>query len=359
MIAMRRQYEHVVREKTRHGKVVWYFRRGHEKRIRLPDEYGSAEFETVYEAALYGLPIPTITATRAKHGTLKWLVDEYRDSAEWNEFRPTTQSTKTAILNRVLKTAGDSLVKDITPDTIRQGRDRRAKTPDAANRFIKTLSPLFKFAVERQYMSANPCTGVAKLKVKDTGGFKTWPAEDILAFENTHPIGTKARLAFDLLRYTGLRRSDMVLLGRQHVKNGIVRMRTQKTSTQLGLVIIPVLQRTISATRDIGDLTYLVTEYGRPFTAAGFGNWFRERCNEAGVTGAAHGIRKFAANTLVEADVKPAELMAIFGWRSLKQADDYIKEVNRLKLASAAMNKLDTNNPAPSNPVRDLSQKNQ
>src|SRR5262249_57934932 len=31
------------------------------------------------------------------------------------------------------------------------------------------------------------------------------------------------------------------------------------------------------------NLTFLVTERGAPFTAAGFGNWFRDRCNEAGL----------------------------------------------------------------------------
>jgi hypothetical protein len=26
-------------------------------------------------------------------------------------------------------------------------------------------------------------------------------------------------------------------------------------------------------------MTFLETEYGKPFTAAGFGNWFRDRCD--------------------------------------------------------------------------------
>lgn len=351
---MARKYDHVVREKTRHGKVVWYFRREHGKRVRLPDEYGSEAFEAAYEAALYNLPPPPVVKGATKYGTLSWLVERYQESAEWNEFRPTTKSTKKAILNRILKTAGDSLIKDITSETIRNGRDRRAASPDAANRFIKTMSPLFKFAIQCRYLTTNPCVGVAKLKVRSTGGFETWTAQDVEAYETKHPIGTKARLAFDILRYTGLRRSDLVLLGRQHVKNGIIRMRAQKTNTPLDLIIIPVLQRTISQTNCLGDLTYLVTEYGRPFTAPGFGNWFRARCNEAGVTKSAHGVRKFAATTLIEKDTKTAELMAIFGWSSLKQADTYIREVNRLQLASAAMNKLDTNDPLPIDKVRDL-----
>jgi hypothetical protein len=48
--------------------------------------------------------------------------------------------------------------------------------------------------------------------------------------------------------------------------------------------ILPPLQKIIDAT-PTGDLTFLVTgKGGRPFTAAGFGNWFRDRCDEAGLS---------------------------------------------------------------------------
>lgn len=55
----------------------------------------------------------------------------------------------------------------------------------------------------------------------------------------------------------------------------------------------------IIAASSLGNMTFLVTEFDRPFTAEGFGNWFRERCIEAGVPGRAHGLRKAGA-TIVD-----------------------------------------------------------
>tara|TARA_R110002167_G_scaffold42512_3_gene129103 strand:- start:1058 stop:2113 length:1056 start_codon:yes stop_codon:yes gene_type:complete len=347
MTDMARQYEHVVREKTRHGKIVWYFRRGHEKRIRLPDEYGSTAFEAAYEAALYGLPKPVITKSKAAHGSLRWLVDRYMETADWANSAPSTKSTKAAILKHILAQSGDVQIHRLTPQAIRDGRNRRADTPDAANRFIKTLSPIFKFAVEAGFMDSNPCTGVAKLKIKSTGGFVPWTVEDIDAFADYHAVGTNARLAFDLLRFTGLRRSDVVTLGRQHERNGEFRLRTQKTNTLVELPIIPDLRYTLDNS-PTGDLTYLVTAYGKPFTNAGFGGWFKARCVEAGVIGDkknAHGIRKHAAMTLAENGATGSMLLAVFGWSTLKQADTYIQAANRRKMAGDAMNKLRTNIP--------------
>ena len=44
--------------------------------------------------------------------------------------------------------------------------------------------------------------------------------------------------------------------------------------------ILPVLADIIAKSAT-GDLTLLVTEYGK--TSAGFGAWFRNRCDEAGL----------------------------------------------------------------------------
>jgi hypothetical protein len=67
-----------------------------------------------------------------------------------------------------------------------------------------------------------------------------------------------------------------------------------------------------------GDLTFLVNEWGPPFTDAGFGNWFRDRCLEAGVPGRAHGLRKAGATLAANNGATSRQLMAIFGWDTLK-----------------------------------------
>lgn len=68
-----------------------------------------------------------------------------------------------------------------------------------------------------------------------------------------------------------------------------------------------------------GDLTFLVTSKGTPYTIWGFGNWFRDRCVEAGVPGRAHGLRKAGAATAAENGATTKQLMAIFGWLTLER----------------------------------------
>jgi hypothetical protein len=95
-----------------------------------------------------------------------------------------------------------------------------------------------------------------------------------------------------LLLFTAQRRSDVVKMGRQHIRNGVVHVRQQKTGAQLAIPVHPDLQAIVEATPS-EHLTFLVTAYGKPFTAAGFGGWFRERCDEASLPKhcAAHGLR--------------------------------------------------------------------
>jgi hypothetical protein len=62
----------------------------------------------------------------------------------------------------------------------------------------------------------------------------------------------------------------------------------------------------------------VTTQAGKPFSAAGFGNWFRDRCNEAGLTVARHmdcaRPRRFA-----EAGCTMHEIAAITGHASLSE----------------------------------------
>jgi integrase len=168
--------------------------------------------------------------------------------------------------------------------------------------------------------------------------------EERRRFEECHPIGTKARLSYALLLFTGQRRSDVVMLGRQHIHNGKLRFTQQKNKSRkpvtLELPILPELQRVLDAS-PVGDLTFLVPEHRKPFTNESFGNWFRLKCNEAGLREcSAHGLRKAAATIAAENGATAHELMSIFGWVTLKEADRYTRPVERRRLAERAMGRL-------------------
>jgi integrase len=165
-------------------------------------------------------------------------------------------------------------------------RDRKKSFPEAANIRVKALRGLFNWATENAATGVkhNPTRDIARLKVREEG-YHAWTEQERAQYEARHPIGTKARLAYALLFHTGQRRSDVVRFGRQHVHDRKLRFTQQKNRRRkpikLELPILPELQHVIDAS-PLGELTFLVTDHGSPFTEAGFGNWFREKCNEAG-----------------------------------------------------------------------------
>jgi integrase len=216
----------------------------------------------------------------------------------------------------------------------------RADRPGSANGLRKALRAMMQHAVDVGWREDDPTRDVKKLKSKNEDGFHSWTEAEIAQFERRHPIGSKPRLALALLLYTGQRRGDVVSMGRQHVSNNAIHVVQQKTGMALDIPIHGKLAAIIADTPN-SNLTFLVTEYGKPFSAAGFGNWFREQCNAAGLRHcSAHGLRKAAARRLAEAECSVHEIAAITGHASLKEVERYTKAADRTRLAVAAMRKM-------------------
>jgi integrase len=136
----------------------------------------------------------------------------------------------------------------------------------------------------------------------------------------------------------------MVTLGRQHIEDGWIRYVPRKTRyKRMDATYKPLLPQLaeVIAQSPTGDLTFLVTSFGKPFTPAGFSNWFRERCDEAGLPHcSAHGLRKAGATIAAESGATEQQLMAIFDWTTPAQAAVYTRKANRKKLAGGGMKLL-------------------
>jgi len=339
MDAMKQKWPYVNRHVSRHGKVYWFFRARHGQRIRLYGEYGSPEWVDCYNAALAGIAKPNPPTTKASRGTLRWLVDNWKRSSDWQQTKPATQKQRDNILLHVLSKSGDRAVEDITAADIRQGREKRKDTPHAANNFLKTMRALFRWAKECDLINADPTREVKLIKAK-TEGFKPWTIDDIAAYRKHWPLGTRERLALELLINTGLRRSDIVRVGRQHVRDQIIYIRAGKNNVELYIPILPRLSEALAA-GPMGEMSFLASQYGRPLTKESFGNIFRGWCDAAGVEGkSAHGIRKLAATILADAGGSEQELQALFGWTNNTMSAVYTREANRKKQSLQAAFKL-------------------
>lgn len=322
---------------SRHGKRMWFFRAGRQPRVRLPDEYGSPEFMAAYREALAA----HLAGEKKPGRTLGWLIQQYRISPAYTTLAPETMKQFRYQLDRMAERARKAPLDEITQASIAAGRDARAEKPTDANKYLKCSSALYRFAVDRRLMKSNPAQVVAKLKTKGQG-FHTWTEDEAAAFEARWPIGTRERLAFDLLIYTGVRRSDVVRLGRQNTRQGEITITTEKSRNsgrpvEVTITILPPLAVSIAAA-PTGDMTYLVTMKRTAFPKTSFGNWFKKACVAAGVPGSSHGLRKLAAVRMAEAGASEAELNAVFGWANgSDEARIYIEKASRAKLAKAGI----------------------
>ena len=343
---------HLHRQVTRHGKAVWYVRIGKGARIRIKAAYGTPEFEAAYQAALRG-EAPQRAAGAVK-GSLEWLWMLYRQTAVWTDLSLATRRQRERIMLQVLKTGGNVPLSAITGKAIEQGIQRRK--PYAARHFVDTLHGMFKWAVKAQHVAVDPTAGrgVAKPKTK---GFPVWTEEELERYEARWPLGTRERVMFAVYCFTGLRRGDAARLGRQHIRNGVITIDTEKTGTRVTIPVLPELSAAIAA-GPIGELSIIASKKGQPLRKEVIGTLFKKACRQAGIPGkSAHGIRKAAATRAANNGATVATLEAIFGWEGGQMAALYTRAADRQRLASEHMEKLSktgTPIPSPMGKVREL-----
>lgn len=365
------ELRHVHEDADRHGNVRIYFWRGRgHRKIRIREELGTKAFRDAYDAAaamdtLKRPPTPEEAAGHAAHSTItlpkpqtyRWLCSRYMaECAEFLQCDPQTRHVRRLILESTYDEPIAPGSRDIFADfplehlslkALYVLRDRKLDKPGAANNRVKALRQVFKWAVAPnvQIMKVNLARDVELFKPKNGDGFHTWTIDEVRTFARQHPIGTKAHLALGLLLFTGVRRSDVVKLGRQMIREGWLHWTEKKNERaqpkRRQLPVLPALRHIIDNS-PAGNMTFLVTEYDRPFTGNGFGNRMRDWCDEAGLPQcSAHGLRKAGATIAADNGATEHQLMAIFGWESPKQAALYTRKANRRKLAGAGMHFID------------------
>lgn len=326
----------------RHGNVRWYVRVPGKPKVRLSQEYGSEAFWNAYRDALAGKPTAKASAPgKAEKGSFRELCGKYYASPEFKLLDTSTQSWRKRALDLVCETKGDLPVDRMESKHVRRLRDELEKM-GAANQRLKALKALFSWAVEAEEVPTNPARDVKLVKYK-TNGHHSWTVDEVLRFEKRWPLGTKPRLAMMLLYYSAGRREDAVRLGPTHIQSGRLRFRQAKNEhrspVDIDIPADPRLLEAIEATAH-GREVFLETQYGEPFTPNGFGNWFRERCKDAGVPGRAHGLRKAIAARLAESQATPHELMSVTGHKTLEEVERYARAARKPLMADSAMMKL-------------------
>lgn len=341
--------EHVSCFRDRHGKLRHRYRRtGH------PGGYFTAELGTVEfleELAAFKSAAAPVPAERAAPGTIDDLCTRYYRSQDFNDQGETSRRKNRAVIESFRAGRGHRRVADVTWEHIdailaKKGRksvDKKGRPVGgkaAAQRLRKQIRRLFKHAVKVKMRRDNPVELTARVKYK-TDGFHTWTEEEIAQYQARHPLGTKARLALEIMLWTGQRRGDARTFGPGQVKAGRMRYTQQKTGKELWLPLAPQLADAIKAMPSVGLKAYLVTEAGAPFTDAGFGNWFREQCDAAELPHCtAHGLRKAIGRRMAENDASQKGIKAVGGWSNDRDVAIYTAKADQGRLADKTLGDL-------------------
>jgi integrase len=347
MTRIRLKYINAFRD--RHGRLRYYFRRPGYKSVALHGLPGSAEFMDGYENALAGTiatnPKP-IGADRFSTGTVDALTIAYFNSVSFGNLTAGAKRQRRGLLERFAAEHGDKRVALLQRKHIEQMIAAKLNTPSGATNFLVAIRSLMKFAVDTGVIQTNPTVGIERPKIR-TDGHLTWSEDDIAAYENKHPVGTQARLALALLLHTVQRVSDVLRLGRQHLrqeKDGSlsILIRQEKTGTSLVLPVLPELKAVLDALPPSDNLTFLTTKSGKPYTTRFFTKRFTKWCREAGLPKGlvAHGLRKAGCRRLIEHGCSRKEVAAWSGHKTLKEVERYTIAASQERLARAAAVKL-------------------
>lgn len=328
-----------VRKNIVKGRIYWKFESG-DFRCNIPGPFGSPAFLAAYEAALKGAKAP---ASRAEPGTVLWLIEQYLDSLKFVNLSASRKRSIRGELDWLRGTAGKYHFARLEVRHVEALMAKKAG-PTAANTVKKNLSMLFNFATKKLgYTGPNPAKFAERMKT-NPDGYHTWTDAEVDRFLARHPAGSKARLVLLLALNTGMARTDLCRVGWQHVthKDGRARIAYRRTKTSVD-ANLPILHELAEELANLPrDRMLFITQDAKPigYKPETLGNWFRDRCVEAKVPGALHGLRKAGATRLADAGATGWEIASYLAHKDTKQADTYTKKANRAKLADSGFAKL-------------------
>lgn len=324
-----------------------YVRKGKGPRVPISAEPGTADFAVQYAAALSAVTSGTAEISSARY-TFRYLVSSYLKSAGFQKLGKETQRVRRRVIEQFLHQVAGTDYRKITALRVIELLEEKAGVPEAAMARLKAIRAVLKFAVRRKLLKENVATSVdVKEYYKDevqraTQGHTAWTRELIEQYFSVYELGDREHLLMSILLFTGCRISDAAMLGPVHEKNGYLVWNETKGrntySKDATIVPIPAPLRMAIDAAPTGDLVYMVTEIGLPYSVKGLGQWFVKRCRHAGIPAgySAHGVRKAAATFIAEGGGTENELMAMFGWTQSKQARLYTRSANNKLLATRA-----------------------
>ncbi|WP_456780402.1 tyrosine-type recombinase/integrase [Bradyrhizobium sp. USDA 3315] len=381
-----RRYLHV--DVSQRGQMRYYVQlRNKLPKIRIKAEFDTAEFNAEVDGAIaaqiaqYGNEgdyinaqkqrnevRPAPPATPAQPGTLRWYWNGYKQSDHWlgdlsvghEGLAESTRLQRTGLIELLLPENGEKPFAVLTRKVIKA--EMKARTPSQAGNLLSAVRGMIRWMIDENHLDEDddPTIGLKSGKAKasrETGGFLPWTEDDMAKYRKKWPLGTEARLMFDILHYTFLRLGDAHRFGpphlRQIVRKMAVQIATEKSqgNTTVTVPVHPEFAESLRAARAAGIVGAevftgkIVRGRIQPMNKKAWAAKFKKYAVLAGVNEpkkSCHGVRKARAEVAAYADCTESQMMAMFGWTDPKMPAHYIAQANRERLGISGMEKIVT-----------------
>lgn len=345
------------------GKLRRYFRIGKGTRTPMPfvagDPNDDPAFMQAYNALrgqATGIAIPADrlpttrgarpVMVRASADSFGAALDRYYRHSTFVALAEDSQYAHRGALNRFARRFGAAPMAGLDHEAIQEAI--RPLEPWPQQKLVIALRRFVRWARATGELDAralDPTLGLALHPVPKIKGHQPWSDQHRAQFERRWPVGTRERLAYEIMARLGLRRADVRRLGPEHVVVGMLRFQPRKTARTtrvwLDQPIDPELMRVIAATKVTGAKTFLVNQQGEPFAKSSFAAFMRRAYAAAGLPAHCrnHGLRKAMMLDLVEAEAGVHEIMALSGHSTMKEIENYTRNYDRRKAAVRALEK--------------------
>ena len=327
----------------RQGRRRWVFKRNGFS-IELPAPWAT-NWQACYDAAIArsaDKKTPEKRDSNIRMHSVEWLLSQYRQTEDFTtNIKDSTRQDKEALMKRIAALWGEADIRSLTARGLGHELERTITSPQVRNRVRGMFSQILGLAVWQGHIPSNPVKDIPRWKTT-TIGTHGWTPDQQARFLDCYGPGTVPRLAFLLLFETVQRSSDVVLMGRDHIDGGEITGRQLKTGTTYRVPISSELQVELDNHRGETPIRdhdrFLLTAYGVPWSAKGFQQAFGRWADAAGLPKECrgHGLRVAGCHELAESGCSSAEFMAISGHKTLAEAEKYIREANKRKLAKVA-----------------------
>ena len=291
---------------------------------------------------------PTCTGhTQVAPGSLAEAAAMYKASHGFSLLAPATRSVRRKRLEGMIDLYGAAQVSGLQAAHV--NKDLSRFDGHAARNHLKMWRHFAKFLMT-EYGIADPTADIARPKVAQSDGHEPWSMDDIAVYRDAYAIDQSARLAMELLYWTGARCSDACRLGPGHVtKDGWLSFKQSKTGGQVDIPFNRPLPA--FAQVDAGDLRMLhacldaQTDKHMIFLSEGqqrganrgshrdeknLSNLISMRAKGCGLQNrTAHGLRKSRAIRWAQAGSSSLQIGAWTGHTSLGEIERYCRKYSR------------------------------